>query len=95
MREGHRVKSCSMGKFTESEVEVLEALGGNEVLTQRYLARHDHTSTPRPSERDARAISAWIRDVLVDKKYFSSQVAPPSAKVSIHHHFTPPPLHFS
>uniref|UniRef100_A0AAV1T3V3 Arf-GAP domain-containing protein n=1 Tax=Peronospora matthiolae TaxID=2874970 RepID=A0AAV1T3V3_9STRA len=64
----HRVKSISMSKFTEKEVQQLIDRGGNEAAQKYWRSRHDPTFRPNGGN-DGERTRNFIRLTYIDRKW--------------------------
>ena len=69
-----RIKSISASTFTGDEVEALRR-SGNEAARRLYLARWSADKRPMPQCGDVVNGKAWIREVLVDKRWYDAEGA--------------------
>ncbi|PPD67932.1 hypothetical protein GOBAR_DD35187 [Gossypium barbadense] len=64
----HRVKSISLGKFSEDEVSALQA-AGNERARQIYFKAWDPQLHSFPDGSNLKRLREFIREVYVERKY--------------------------
>ncbi|KAI4377865.1 hypothetical protein MLD38_015430 [Melastoma candidum] len=64
----HRVKSISMAKFSQDEVNALQA-GGNEKARMIFFKEYDPQRQPQPDSSNMYKLRDFIKHVYVDGKY--------------------------
>ncbi|KAL8138722.1 hypothetical protein V2J09_004723 [Rumex salicifolius] len=64
----HRVKSVSMAKFSDEEVNALQA-GGNERARETYLKTWDYGCNTLPRNSDTNKLREFIKHVYEDRRY--------------------------
>ncbi|KAL4447839.1 hypothetical protein ABPG75_005058 [Micractinium tetrahymenae] len=67
---GHRVKGVSMSTFKADEVAVLKE-SGNEKFAAFFLNKWTSAALPKPVEREAPRIQAWITAVYQDRRFYA------------------------
>ncbi|ETW02012.1 hypothetical protein H310_06530 [Aphanomyces invadans] len=72
----HRIKSISMSTFTDTEVNNIIKVGGNEAAHKYWLARFDVNSQPSSNLNSRDRIRNFIRDVYIDRRWVFEEPKP-------------------
>ncbi|GMH34146.1 hypothetical protein BSKO_01980 [Bryopsis sp. KO-2023] len=72
---GFRIKSLTMATYSTDEVKAMKE-GGNEKFANTYLAKWNSPAFPPPTDKNAKKIESFVRQVLVDKVFYDEGGAP-------------------
>mmetsp|Transcript_43727 Transcript_43727/g.79817 ORF Transcript_43727/g.79817 Transcript_43727/m.79817 type:complete len:516 (-) Transcript_43727:78-1625(-) len=77
---GHKIKSISLSEWSLRDVEGIEGLGGNARLASIWLGKFNASSdTGLTDAENPEKVREYLRDIFVEKKWFTANPAAPVA----------------